>query len=228
MAFDDFLEDAKLHIETTGRDASCETANVRAYEPTSYSVLERILEEGCISSGDHLIDYGSGKGRVCIFFSDRTGCKAAGIELVRRFYEKARENLRSYSMNSSKEADIEFFNEKAQDFELPDTASVLFFFNPFSHKTFRAVMKRVTESYERAPRLIRLFFYYPENAYIAYLSGLDEVMFSDEIDCRDLFPEEDDRNRVMIFEMGQDLPGKNCQNFQGQISRLQQSIGSVS
>ncbi len=205
MAFDDFLEDAKLHIETTGRDDSCETPNIRAYEPTSYSVLERILEEGSISSDDHLIDYGSGKGRVCIFFSDRTGCRATGLELVRKFHERARENLKSYIESTSKEVNIEFFNEKAQDFELPDTASVLFFFNPFSHKTFRAVMKRVTQSCERAPRLIRLFLYYPENAYIAYLSGLDDVMFYDEIDCRDLFSEKDDRNRVMIFEMGQDL-----------------------
>ena len=28
-----------------------------------------------------------------------------------------------------------------------------------------------------------------------YLAGIDEVMFCDEIDCRDLFPEKDVRNR---------------------------------
>lgn len=205
MAFDDFLEDAKLHIETTGRDDSCETPNVRAYEPTSYSVLMRIADGGYITSKDHLIDFGSGKGRVCIFFSDRTGCRSTGIELVRKFCEKARANLRSYTEKASKEANIEFYNVKAQDYDLPDTATVLFFFNPFSHKTFRAVMKHVQESYERAPRSIKLFIYYPQMAFIAHLSGLDNVMFDDEIDCMDLFPEEDDRNRVMIFEMGQDL-----------------------
>jgi hypothetical protein len=30
-------------------------------------------------------------------------------------------------------------------------------------------------------------------------------MFTDEIDCTDLFPEEDDRNRIMIFDIGQDI-----------------------
>ena len=30
-------------------------------------------------------------------------------------------------------------------------------------------------------------------------------MAFDEIDCTDLFPEEDDRNRIMIFEIGQDI-----------------------
>lgn len=205
MAFDDYLMDAKLHIETTGRDDSCETPNVRAYEPTSYSVLERMLDEGYITSEDHIIDYGSGKGRVCIFFSDRTGCRSTGIELIRKFYEKALDNLMSYRKNASKGANIEFYNIKAQDYDLPDTANILFFFNPFSHKTFRAVMKRVLKSYEKAPRYIRLFIYYPQNAYIAYLSGLDEVMFDDEVDCRDLFLEEDDRNRVIIFGIGQDV-----------------------
>ena len=29
------------------------------------------------------------------------------------------------------------------------------------------------------------------------------LSFVDEIDCTDLFPEEDDRNRIMIFDIGQ-------------------------
>ncbi len=202
MAFDDFLEDAKLHIETTGRDNSCETPDVLPYEPTSYSVLERLIEGGYINSGDHLVDYGSGMGRVPIFVHDRVGCRAAGIEMVRKFHEKAAANLRSYLENTKEGADIELLNMKAQDYDLPDTANVLFFFNPFSHKVFRAVIKRVSESYARKPRHIRILIYYPQNAYIAYLTGLDDVMFDDEVDCTDLFPEEDDRNRVMVFGMG--------------------------
>ncbi len=33
-----------------------------------------------------------------------------------------------------------------------------------------------------------LFFYYPSDEYISYLMTVDELVFSDEIDCRDLFP----------------------------------------
>ena len=47
-----------------------------------------------------------------------------------------------------------------------------------------------------------LFFYYPQDEYIAYLSTIDEVMFVDEIDCTDLFEEKDLRNRIMIYEIG--------------------------
>ena len=62
-------------------------------------------------------------------------------------------------------------------------------------------MTNVLESYRQVPRNIRLFLYYPQDSFIAYLSGLAEVVFYDEIDCRDLFEEQDDRNRIMIFEI---------------------------
>ena len=43
-------------------------------------------------------------------------------------------------------------------------------------------------------RTMRLFFYYPQDEYVAFLMGVD-------IDCVDLFAENDDRNRVLIFEL---------------------------
>ena len=30
---------------------------------------------------------------------------------------------------------------------------------------------------------------------------VDEFLFSDEIDCRDLFPGNEDRERILIFEL---------------------------
>ena len=201
MAFDEFLMDAKLHIETVGRDESCADTMIMPYEPTTYCVLDRLCESGLITDRNHAVDYGSGKGRVAIYIYDKCGCTFTGIELVRKFYESAKKNLKSYS--GDKDIPIEFINTKAQDYDLPDTADILFFFNPFHFKTLKRVMKHVMESYERSPRLIRIFVYYPQNAYIAYLSSIPEAMFNDEIDCTNLFPEEDDRNRIMIFDIGQ-------------------------
>ena len=200
MAFDDYLIDAQLHIETTGRDESCANTQILPYEPTSYSVLDRLCKSGLITKDDHLIDYGSGKGRAVIYISDRTGCMATGIELARKFHEKALKNLAFYK--GDKEAAIEFINMKAQDYVPADTANRLFFFNPFHFRTLKRVMTQVIGSYRKSPRHIRMFFYYPQNAFIAYLSSLPDVMFYDEIDCTDLFKENDDRNRIMIFDIG--------------------------
>ena len=59
----------------------------------------------------------------------------------------------------------------------------------------------VTASCYENPRELLLFFYYPQNEYISYLMTVDELMFVDEIDCRDLFDGENSRERIVIFEV---------------------------
>ena len=34
---------------------------------------------------------------------------------------------------------------------------------------------------------------------ISTIGRIDQLMFIDEIDCTDLFPEDDSRNRIMVF-----------------------------
>ena len=57
----EFLIDAKLHIDTIVRDDQYSDTYRYPYEPTAYAVLERIAESGYITKNDLLIDYGSGK-----------------------------------------------------------------------------------------------------------------------------------------------------------------------
>lgn len=63
------------------------------------------------------------------------------------------------------------------------------------------MIRRLLDSYYENPRRVRLFFYYPSDEYLSYLMTVDEMMFFDEIDCRDLFPGNDSRERVEIFEI---------------------------
>ena len=58
------------------------------------------------------------------------------------------------------------------------------------------------ESYYENPRELLLFFYYPSDEYISYLMTVDELIFSDEIDCEDLFPGGNKRERIVVFEGG--------------------------
>ena len=50
-------------------------------------------------------------------------------------------------------------------------------------------------------RKIQLYFYYPSDEYISYLMTVDELLFADEIDCRDLFPGDNARERIVVFEI---------------------------
>ena len=65
----------------------------------------------------------------------------------------------------------------------------------------KSVMGRILESYYDAPRRMRLFFYYPNDEYLVYLMTMYALHFVEEIDCRDLFPGKDERERILVFEL---------------------------
>ena len=155
--------DKLLNIRTMGRDDTHADQYRYPYEPTPYSVLERLANAGYIRKGNILLDYGCGKGRVDFFLS----------------YQLA----------------------NAEEFAVPETADCMYFFNPFSVEILRKVMARILESYYAEPRRIQLFFYYPSDEYISYLMTVEELMFIDEIVCMDLFPGEDPREKIAIFEL---------------------------
>ena len=63
------------------------------------------------------------------------------------------------------------------------------------------VLARILESYYEDPREIFLFFYYPADEYVSCLMQVDELDFYDEIECDDLFPGKDPRERILIFTL---------------------------
>lgn len=134
----EFLIDDKLGIKTTGRNDEFSDSFRYPYEPTTYSVLDRIAEEGYITKQDHLVDYGSGKGRVPIYMNYLTGCKATGIEMIPEFIELANRNKASYE-----KGDIDFICESAEKWEVDDEITCCFFFNPFSIKIMLRVINRI-------------------------------------------------------------------------------------
>ena len=64
--------DRLLKIKTTGRDDSHSDQYRYPYEPTQYCVLERLAHSGLIGKKNVLLDYGTGKGRVCFYLSYQT------------------------------------------------------------------------------------------------------------------------------------------------------------
>ena len=91
--------------------------------------------------------------------------------------------------------------ENAEEYEVPMEADRFYFFNPFSVTILRSVMGRIKESYFESPREILLFFYYPSDEYVSYLMTVENLMFVDEIDCRDLFEGDNQREKILVFEM---------------------------
>ena len=193
--------DKLLRIRTSGRDDSNADMYRYPYEPTPYCVLERLANSGLIRKGNTLLDYGCGKGRVDFFLSWQTRCRSVGIEYDERIYKKALENKES-AVSSER---VSFVFADAEHFPVPESVDCMYFFNPFSLELLRKVMARIIESYYENPRQMQLFFYYPSDEYISYLMTVDELMFIDEIDCRDLFPGNDSRERIVVFAFAENM-----------------------
>ena len=187
----------ELRIDTLGRDDKKEDDHHYPYEPTPYVVLERLAESGYLSKENILVDYGCGKGRVDFYMSVKTGCRTIGIDFDERMIKKALENQRTV-VNKKK---TEFICMPAENYEVTQ-ADRFYFFNPFSIEILRSVLGKILESYYQNPRDIMLFFYYPSKEYVADLMTKNELMFVDEIDCRDLFQGENERERILVFEIG--------------------------
>jgi SAM-dependent methyltransferase len=187
--------DKLLQIKTTGRDDSNSDQYRYPYEPTPYSVLERLANSGLIRKKDVVLDYGCGKGRVDFFLSYQTRAKTIGIEYDERIFQAAVENQK----NAVSGARTEFVLARAEEYEVPNEVTVCYFFNPFSIELLRKVMARIAESYYASPREITLCFYYPSEEYISYLMTVEEIEFFDEINCGDLFDNNDAREQIMIF-----------------------------
>lgn len=188
--------DNLLKIRTSGRDDTGSDQFRYPYEPTPYNVLERLANSEYIGKSNVLLDYGCGKGRVDFYMSYQTRCKSVGIEYNERIFDMVMENQK----NAVSGRRTEFVMTDATQYQVPENVDRCYFFNPFSVEILQKVLARITESYYENPREILLFFYYPSDEYVAYLMSQEQLMFCDEIDCRDLFEGDNKREKILIFE----------------------------
>lgn len=163
-------------------------------------MLERLAYCGYLGKKNHLIDYGCGKGRVDFFLAWQVRCRTTGVEYDERMTKAAEEN-RQRAVSGTKTS---FILENAALFQVPESADRFYFFNPFSVEILRSVIGRIRESWYEKTREMLLFFYYPSDEYISYLMTVEELEFLDEIDCQDLFDGKNQRERILVFQMGEE------------------------
>lgn len=122
--------DKLLKIKTTGRDDSRADQYRYPYEPTPYCVLERLANSGLISKKNVVLDYGTGKGRVCFFLSYQTRCSSIGVEYDDRIFAGARANQEQAV--SGKRTSFELTS--AEEYPVPTSIDRCYFFQPLFHR----------------------------------------------------------------------------------------------
>ncbi len=186
----------KLHISTVGWDENEASERNAPYEPTPYSVRERLAASGLVEPTSYILDYGCGKGRVAFFLASQLGCRVTGIDFSEKRIGAAEENRKRFAARDR----VRFIRCYAEDYEVGQE-DTFFFFNPFSGKVLTVVLERILVSWYERPRRMRLICYYPSDEFAACLMTVPNVAFVEEIDCHDLFEGRNPRERIMVFEI---------------------------
>jgi Methyltransferase domain len=128
---------------------------------SGYTFLPRGLWGRKVGSGDVLLDYGSGRGRVLLqaarFY--RFG-RVIGVDLDESESEVAKANLKVIERRMRCPR-VDIVVADATVWQVPDEVTYIYMFNPFWGETFRTVLERIVESLERRPRPLTLIYAYP-------------------------------------------------------------------
>jgi len=165
------------------------------YAPTPYRVLSKLSKSNLIATSDTVIDYGCGKGRAAFYLSDKTGCKAIGIDYNQGMVDAALANAKNFKHKDS----VNFFQCKAEEFKLTNE-TCFYFFNPFSITILDKVIQNIAESLKSNPRNAKLFFYGPTEEHYRYFRNNKNLSFVTSIDCTDSKHRDPNLHVILVYD----------------------------
>jgi hypothetical protein len=158
----EILNDSRYSIRTAGQmlqaQAGVTHPDANEYAATPYRVIRRLFRLlPPRSFQGSFIDYGSGRGRVAIVASRYPFRRVIGIEISDMLHREAQENLRLTRVRPT--CEVELLRTDAAHFDVPDHATVVYFYKPFGPTTTEQVLRRLSESRQRRSRELWILAY---------------------------------------------------------------------
>ncbi len=155
--------DQALNIWTEGlREWRDPSVQYNRYEATPYKALEHFFNHYKLRPSDHVVDFGSGRGRVAFYIHHRFQIPVTGIEVNEQTLDEAISNKLSYRRKAAHiDAPIRFEYGLAEQFNILPEHNKFYFFNPFTVQIFKKVIHNIVKSVEAAPRQADIILYYP-------------------------------------------------------------------
>ncbi len=120
----------------------------------------RALRRLDLGPTDVFADVGAGKGVAVLLAGELAVRRAIGVELSPDLAATARRNV-ELNRRRLKAERIEIVTSDVLQWEIPDDLTVVFLYNPFGGQVFSAVVRALIESYDRAPRRVRIIYRNP-------------------------------------------------------------------
>ena len=155
--------DEMLQVKTKGlREWRKQTDEYNRYEATPYAALEKLFRSYKLKPNDHVVDFGSGRGRVSFYIHHHFDVTVTGVEMNDLTFEESQINKALYTQkNRHLKAPIRFEFGLAEHYEIRPEDNVFYFFNPFSVAIFKQVVQNILQSTKEHERSVDIIFYYP-------------------------------------------------------------------
>lgn len=152
------------------------------YEATPYPHLNTLFTNLSLKSSDHLVDFGSGKGRLLFYTHYHFNCSITGIEMNKFLYDLSIENKAHYlAAFPEKQQTFNIMNMQAEKYLIEKSANIFYFFNPFSLNVFQKIINQIVSSVHNHPRSVNIILYYPDDMYKHYLQNETPFQREDEV-----------------------------------------------
>lgn len=194
--------DDQLGVITTGRqDWSLRLAQYHPYEATPYHALNTLFQAYDGALDGKFIDYGCGKGRLLFYLHHYYARCGIGIEVDKRRWAEAEENLLQYQKKHEVELNcIQFECCPAEMFEVDSSFNRFYFFNPFAVHIFKKVVGQILQSIKQHPRQVDLILYYPDVDYLEFLHTHTPFYIAQDIPIAEWY-EQDQHERFLIYKL---------------------------
>ncbi len=171
--------DWKLGIQTTGfvpRSKLTDNESSRDYVATDYRCLRRLFKNIDIDD-DTLVEFGCGKGRVLVVAALHPFRRVIGLEQSAELCAIARKNLERIKLPLV--CHVEVIECDAADYDLPNDATIAFFFNPFGKDLLDVIQSKIVRSLNAFPRRFRIVYIFPAKN-VDYFSSAQNFELTDE------------------------------------------------
>lgn len=168
------------------------------YEPTPYEALEKLFSQYKMKRSDHIVDFGSGKGRLLFYVHHLFQSHVAGVEMDEELHLEALMNKESY--NGIEEDAIQFYHCFAEDYIIQPGDNRFYFFNPFSPQIFYKIVTNIMRSLEDHERDVELLLYYPSEEYMLFLESQTAFQLKEVIELPGLY-EKDPSEKFLVYNM---------------------------
>ena len=130
------------------------------YEPSGWMGLRRALRGLDIDRSQTFLDIGCGKGRVVAQAARRPFGRVLGVELSAELAHSA-ESLLEHERGRRRCGEVEIVVADVTAWAMPDDVTVAYVYNALGGSALIAMLDRIAESVDRAPRRLLLLYANP-------------------------------------------------------------------